>query len=139
MIGPIADLEADLTIELPRVDEGRALERIDEQLAGQQLERVRRSEIARAEVKRRVADLDALVLQVSILDRHRVVGEVDLEDVLDVVVDYALNAETRPAQFRSANVRIGRDGRILIDVLVFGFDAPAHLEHKLLSIGSTRP
>ena len=69
MIGPIADLEADLTIELPRVDEGRALERIDEQLAGQQLERVRRSEIARAEVKRRVADLDALVLQVSILDR----------------------------------------------------------------------
>src|SRR4029079_1804942 len=113
---------------------GRALDRINEQLAGEQFEGVRRSEIARAEINRRVADLHALALQVSVLHRDGVVGEVDLEDVLDVVVGDALDAETGATELRRAHVWIGRDRRVLIDVLVFGLDASADLEGKLLPI-----
>ncbi len=131
MLLAIARAGADLAIDAERLDERGALHEGNIVRAHDVLERVVGLEIADDQV-----DRQAGVLQIGVLDRDRVTGEVDLEKIFEVVEHDPLDAEPGAPERRRRNVRGKGDRRVLIDVVVVGLDPPTDLELELLFVGA---
>src|SRR5262245_19618631 len=131
VVGVVHGGGADLTIDIPGIDERRALHGVNEAIAGFVLKRVERLKVTNSQQQRIVPDLEALILEISVLHSGEVVREVDFEDILPVIPENALNAEASTPKLGGAHIREGRDRRILVDVVVVHLETPADLHLEL--------
>jgi hypothetical protein len=126
MLALVKRTETDLTVEAEpgSVDKSCALHELDEVGAHDVFERVEGLEVADADFELRPP---AGVFEVSVLDGGYVVGEVDLELVVDVFPYGAFDAKARAPDFKSVDV-----GKIvLVDRVVVEVQTTAHLHLEL--------
>src|SRR5262245_687794 len=125
VVGVVHGGGADLTINIPGIDERRALHGVDEAITGFVLKRVERLKVTNSEQQRIVPDLPALPLEIGVLHSGDVVREVDFEDVLPIIPENALNAEASTPKLGGVHIWEGRDLPILVDAVVVRFKPAA--------------
>src|SRR5262245_14503019 len=130
VVGVVHGGGADLTIDIPGIDERRALHGVNEAIAGFVLKRVERLKVTNSQQQRIVPDLEALILEIGVLHSGDVVREVDFEDVLPIIPENALNAEASTPKLGGVHIWEGRDLPILVDAVVINLDTSPdlHLE-----------
>jgi hypothetical protein len=106
-----------LPIDPEGFDEGRSLHERDVIRAHDVFERVISPEFADSDIDRQTR-----ILEIGVLYRDRIPGEINFQDVFEVVEDDAFH--TKPRTPERCRRNIGREGdrRVLIDLVVIRFD-----------------